>query len=219
MANTPQYLTSSEVNVFPSTRRIYNQDFSPKLMTELAISRLINDLMSTEGFVISPSPSSNFELNIYGYYFQVDNASDIINLFSSDNTVTKIYASIVIENSTAYPELRVPAEIVNGSTPPAYDTTASYIPGQIVTYNGQQYQCIDTTTGAWDSSKWVQLINTFQGLHFTSAIPSLQDLIGTPITGFELHTLLILEKDTDSWTIPNESRLWLDISEIDGGVI
>ena len=229
MANIPQYLTSSEVNVFPSTRRIYNQDFSSKLMTELAISRLINDLMSTEGFVISSSPSENFEVNIHGYYFQIDDATDIIDLFSSDSTVSKIYASIVIENSSAYPELRVPAEISSGSLPEIYNPSNSYIPGQLVRYKTEQqleylqYQCIAETTGTWDSSKWVQLIDTFQGLHFTSDIPTLTDLIGTPTAGFELYTLLILEKVTQGsgfeWIIPDASKLWLDIAEIDGGVI
>lgn len=229
MSNTPQYLTSGEVNVFPSTRRIFNQDFSSKLMTELAISRIINNLMSTEGFVISSQPSTNFELNINGYYFLIDDASNIISLFSDDASVSEIYASIVIENSSPYPELRVPAEIVTGSLPVIYDPTESYVPGQLVRYKTQQqteylqYQCISAATGTWDASKWVQLIDDFQGLHFTSSIPTLVDLIGTPTDGFELHTLLILKKVSQgsgsTWTIPSESRLWLDISTIDGGVI
>ena len=69
MSVIPQYLDSNLINVFPSTRRVYTQEFSPKLMTELAISRSINMLMDTEGFVISESLGELFEINIHGYYF------------------------------------------------------------------------------------------------------------------------------------------------------
>jgi len=69
MAVTPYYLSSDLINVFPSTRRVYTQDFSSKLMTELAISRSINMLMDTDGFVISENLGSPFEINIHGYYF------------------------------------------------------------------------------------------------------------------------------------------------------
>lgn len=38
-----------------------------------------------------------------------------------------------------------------------YDSSASYVPGDMVKYSDRGYQCIDDTTGAWDNTKW-QLI-------------------------------------------------------------
>ena len=80
MAST--YIASTNVNVFPSTRRTYTQDFSARLMTESAIARLVNKLVEVDGFVISntvPAAAEDmFEFNIYGYYFQIKNISSII---------------------------------------------------------------------------------------------------------------------------------------------
>ncbi|MBO7697146.1 MAG: hypothetical protein J6Y28_04610 [Acholeplasmatales bacterium] len=80
MAST--YIASSNVNVFPSTRRTYAQEFSARLMTESAISRIINNLVEVDGFVISnnaPTTADDlFEFNIYGYYFQVKNILSVI---------------------------------------------------------------------------------------------------------------------------------------------
>ena len=71
------YIASDNISVFPSTRRIHSQDFSARLMTESAISRIINNLIDVDGFVISntaPATAEDiFEFNIYGYYFQVKN--------------------------------------------------------------------------------------------------------------------------------------------------
>lgn len=107
-----KYLNSENVNVFPSTRRTYSQSaFSTRLMTESAIARLINKLIDYEGFVISDTINNTlFEVNIYGYYFQIVNLSTFISSnFSSDSA---IYASIIIDPSglPSYQELYVPAE-------------------------------------------------------------------------------------------------------------
>jgi hypothetical protein len=68
--STPVYIQSSNVNVFPSTRRTYAQDFSARLMTESSIARIINSFINSDGFVISDSVSNtSFEFNINGYYF------------------------------------------------------------------------------------------------------------------------------------------------------
>lgn len=37
-----------------------------------------------------------------------------------------------------------------------YDTTRSYYPGDFVTYGNYLYKCLDNTSGAWDSTKWVR---------------------------------------------------------------
>lgn len=215
-----EYLSSDKINVFPSTRRIYSQDFSAKLMTELSIARSINMLMDTEGFVISKNLGANFQINIHGYYFQIENSSYIISLFSGQTGVTSIYASIIIETSTQYPELRVPAELVPEITPEAYNTATTYTPGQLCTYNDNQYQCIRQTTGTFKSADWVQLVNNFQGLIFTSNTPpSLSSILGNNTANFNLYTLRILDFVDGNWIIPDASKLWLDISEIDGGVI
>lgn len=222
MAVTPYYLSSDLINVFPSTRRVYTQDFSPKLMTELAISRSINMLMDTDGFVISENLVGKFEINIHGYYFQISNYSNIISLFNVATTNT-IYASILIDKSNSYPELRVPGELLQDNPPAAYNSSVSYIPGQLVTYNDVQYQCISPTTGTWTPSKWVELVDGFQGLILTSAIPSASDIVGSDASNYNLYTLAILEKIPNTspvqWRIPQRSKFWLDLDEIDGGVI
>ena len=217
------YLNSDEINVFPSTRRIYTQDFSSKLISEAAIARIVNEFLSTEGFIISRSIDAPvFELNIAGYYFQIKGtelnpgASYIQNLFS-DTDATEIYASILIDISNNYPELVVPAEINPGTTPPTYATSGSaYSAGDLVTYDGNQYQClvdIADPAGSFDSSKWVQLSDLFEGLVFTSEVPT------DASTGFVYKTLLIMNKVSDGWELNTDSMFWFDISEIDGGVV
>lgn len=221
MPENVYYLDSDNVNVFPSTRRIYTQDFSAKLMTELAISRITNMLINTDGFIISSDVGSNFRLNIHGYYFELDSSDLVLQLFEDLTSISNIYASILIEKTTSYPELRVPAELNPSVQPEAYDSSVTYIPGQLVTYDGNQYQCISETTGTWDSSKWVQLVSGFQGLIFTSFAPTVEDILGSgSVNEFEIYTLKILEKDAaDNWIIPSESKYWLDLGIIDGGVI
>lgn len=225
MAVTPYYLGSDLVNVFPSTRRVYTQDFSPKLMTELAISRAINMLMDTDGFVISENLNltDQFEINIHGYYFQINNYSNITSLFDASITTT-IYASILIDKSNAYPELRVPGELLQNNPPAQYNSSVSYIPGQLVTYNNVQYQCISPQdAGNWDPSKWVELVDGFQGLILTSDRLSASDIVGSDASNYNLYTLAILEKIPNvtpvQWRIPERSKFWLDLDEIDGGTI
>ena len=105
-----QYVASSNVNIFPSTRRVYPQDFSARLMTESSIARIINKLIDKEGFIISSELNdTSFEFNIFGYYFQIKNFVSYLgtNFSSSLN----IYASIFIDTtSTPFTELYVPQE-------------------------------------------------------------------------------------------------------------
>lgn len=95
------YLNTSKVKVFPSTRRVQTQT-TARLMTEAAMVGIINQLVSSESFIISPqtySDSAPLEINIKGYYFKINNISDIVSNFSS---ATDIYAYIVIDTSNEY---------------------------------------------------------------------------------------------------------------------
>ena len=104
------YVQSSNINVFPSTRRTYHQDFSARLMTEQSIARIINTLIDKDGFVISSDINNNsFEFNIYGYYFQVKYFNTFLN--DTFNNATDVYAAILIDQTDhAFNELYVPAE-------------------------------------------------------------------------------------------------------------
>ena len=208
-------LNSNLINVFPSTRRTYPQEFSSKLMTEQAIVRIVNTLINKQGFVITKQfdVDQPVEFNIFGYYFQVRKGSDIINLFSSQfPPPTNIYAYIDIDDYNGYAELEVPAEL-NGQTIEAYDPTHSYVVGNVVNYNGTNYICIANTTGTWDSSKWSdQVYSTFKGLTFTTSQPDSQN------NRYSLHVLSYIN---NSWTITESSTMWFSINfdEIDGGII
>lgn len=175
MAST--YIASSNVNVFPSTRRTYAQEFSARLMTESAISRIINNLVEVDGFVISnnaPTTADDlFEFNIYGYYFQVKNILSVIEQLSG---ATKLYATIRINHTNdAFYELYVVSE--TGDSP------------------------------------------TFNGIIFTDDGSTPED------TTTDIYkTLLLLEKQGDIWTIPEQSKIKFNrsaigLTEIDGGRI
>lgn len=98
--STPVYIQSSNVNVFPSTRRTYAQDFSARLMTESSIARIINSFINSDGFVISDSVSdTSFEFNINGYYFQLKNFLTFLN--NSFSSSSNVYATIFIDPTNA----------------------------------------------------------------------------------------------------------------------
>lgn len=102
------YLSSDNVSVFPSTRRSSFQ-VSARQMSELRIANLINQLIDMEGFIItSPQEfqkdnNKQFEFNIHGYYFKVN---DVTKLFSQFSDQKDIYASIrLLEVGNDYVEL------------------------------------------------------------------------------------------------------------------
>lgn len=102
------YLSSDNVSVFPSTRRSSFQ-VSARQMSELRIANLINQLIDMEGFIItSPEEfqtdnNKQFEFNIHGYYFKVN---DVTKLFSQFSDQKDIYASIrLLEVGNDYVEL------------------------------------------------------------------------------------------------------------------
>lgn len=87
-------------------------------MTESAIARLVNKLIDYNGFVISEEINNTlFELNLYGYYFQITNMLSFISNTSnfSGNTV---YASVIINSigTPSYQELYVPSETSSVTT-------------------------------------------------------------------------------------------------------
>ena len=78
-------------------------------MSELRIANLINQLIDMEGFIItSPQEfqkdnNKQFEFNIHGYYFKVN---DVTKLFSQFSDQKDIYASIrLLEVGNDYVEL------------------------------------------------------------------------------------------------------------------
>lgn len=112
------FISSSDINVFPSTRRTYPQEFSARLMTEAAIAQIINKLIEVDGFVISETvpltANDIFEFNIYGYYFQVKNIQSVIESLTGS---TSLYATIRINHTNdAFYELYVPTETGDNPT-------------------------------------------------------------------------------------------------------
>lgn len=102
------YLATENVVVFPSTKRANNQ-VSARLLTEQAIVGIVNKLIESDGFVITPDEkvfdSHYFEFNIHGYYFKVSAVKLITDLFNLDGNVLNIYGNIIIEKSGNYDEL------------------------------------------------------------------------------------------------------------------
>lgn len=99
------FLESTQVKVFPSTRRGTNQ-VSARLITEYFLVGIVNKLIDTQGFVITPDPPSGyfpqtstaqFEFNIHGYYFVIANISKILSEF---RTSQEIYARIKLTDDS-----------------------------------------------------------------------------------------------------------------------
>lgn len=121
------YLPTEDIFVFPSSRRM-NKQVSARLISEASLANIVNKLIETDGFVITPEPESGdyveqgfiptepFEFNIYGYYFKADSANKIINLFDNVSPYT-IYANIYLDQSTDpnYVELAGQDDYINES--------------------------------------------------------------------------------------------------------
>lgn len=121
MAATPKYVLSQNAYVFPSTRRASNQ-LTARLMSETSITGMINNFIDTDGYVITNFSQSQvgasglddpFEFNIFGYYFKVDKARSICNLFQTSNA---IYAYIVLDKTGDYYELMGQDDDTSGSS-------------------------------------------------------------------------------------------------------
>lgn len=91
------YLDSSNVKVFPFAKFRGETDISSRLFYEDNISRLIRQVVDTEGFVVSGSITSagftsqeGLAINIHGYYFYITKETSIV----PSETSTTCYASI-----------------------------------------------------------------------------------------------------------------------------
>ena len=121
----PNYLATEDIYVFPSARRM-NKQVSARLISEASLANIVNKLIETDGFVITPEPepiegdadsqkyalmgfipSNPFEFNVYGYYFNAVTAQKILNLFSGQSVDT-IYANIYLDSTSVpnYVELK-----------------------------------------------------------------------------------------------------------------
>lgn len=129
------YLATEDIFVFPSARRM-NKQVSARLVSEASLANIVNKLIETDGFVITPEPEEGnyidngfipnepFEFNIHGYYFKTNTANDIYkvvfgNSYTFDspasNETSTIYANIYLDISTDpnYVELKVQDGSIN----------------------------------------------------------------------------------------------------------
>lgn len=81
-------LYSSSVKVYPSARRGATNAYS-RLLSEEAMTRLINTLIDYDGFVISDD-NNTLRFNIKGFYFEVE-LDTLTDEFSAE---TSIYGTI-----------------------------------------------------------------------------------------------------------------------------
>lgn len=139
-------ITSDNIQVFPSTRRSSYQ-VSARLMSESSFTNIVNRLIDTDGFVITPdtdvatSQESHstataydvFEFNVHGYYFKI---SDIREVFNSFTSAISIYAKIVLDT-------------------PSFDSIYYELQGQ------------DTNDGTTENPNY-----HYYGVEFTSSLPS-----------------------------------------------
>lgn len=110
-------ISSDKIKVFPFAKYRNTVDLGSRLFYENNISRIIYQLVDTDGYVISGAVNSIGELtetlkiNIHGYYFEIASGQSLI---PSDETDTgKIYAYI-----------KVSKEIT--------DSTGSVLPPQLI---------------------------------------------------------------------------------------
>lgn len=101
------YLATEDIFVFPSARRM-NKQVSARLVSEASLANIVNKLIETDGFVITPepeqpestdpdyniklkyceqgfTPSESFEFNVHGYYFNAVSANAIYKVVFGNN--------------------------------------------------------------------------------------------------------------------------------------
>ena len=105
------YLASSNVKVFPFARfREQANDIASRLFYEENISRLVRQVVDTEGFVVSGGITSTgvtsqegLAINIHGYYFYIEKETSIVPT-DTDNPTT-CYVSIQLTSEGPVSEL------------------------------------------------------------------------------------------------------------------
>lgn len=90
-----KYITSSNIAVFPSTKR-GNEQTSARELSEKSLARLVSQIIDTDSFIISYKDNI-IEFNIHGYYFKF---SDVTNyLITNFASATDVYAHILISDT------------------------------------------------------------------------------------------------------------------------
>lgn len=94
------YITTNNIEVFPSTKRVDAQRTS-RLLVESNLVSLVNRLVDKDSFVITQEFATNkpVELNLNGYYFKIASGEDLTSL--ATNNETRIWASIVVTAPSA----------------------------------------------------------------------------------------------------------------------
>lgn len=122
-----EYVQSSEILVFPATRRTYDSNKS-RLLSEMALTSIVNKMIDYAGFVITEDISTNgdlnkpFDFNIMGYYFHLDSLSSIIDTVGGLSIGESIWGIIELAGED-YVELKegdVSTDLSNPSAPTMY---------------------------------------------------------------------------------------------------
>lgn len=101
-----KYIESEKIDVFPFAK--YRPDhLNNRLFYENNLTRLIRQLVDTEGFIISGGidekgkTTSVFEINIHGYYFRIEGGTELVDSSSTDSTLTgsSLYACIQLDDN------------------------------------------------------------------------------------------------------------------------
>lgn len=94
-----------KVKVFPSAKRLADKQRSARLMAEVNIVNIVNQLLDTDGFVISKSVDENlFKFNLGGYYFELTEAG-VADAKSVGEPTGAVWAVLGSKTGDEYPEL------------------------------------------------------------------------------------------------------------------
>lgn len=97
------YLNSDNISVFPCANRDAKY-IASKLTTERNLTNIINSIVTTNGFVLSySSTSDNIQFVLGGYYFEVKNLNVGLTEFT---TATTIHANIKLDGTDPYLEIQ-----------------------------------------------------------------------------------------------------------------
>lgn len=130
------YLDSDKIKVFPFAKTRADDDISSRLFYEENISRLVRQVVDTEGFVVSGGITSTgitsqegLAINIHGYYFYIEKETSIV----PDESSTTCYASIKLTSGGSVSELigqdndKGKFDALNFTNIPPEDTNVFYV--------------------------------------------------------------------------------------------
>lgn len=146
------YISSDKIKVFPFAKyRGNNYDLGSRLFYENNISRLIYQLIDTDGFIISGNVNNNgvvidstFDFNLKGYYFSISAGTSLVP--ADIGNADAIYAQISLTDTT-------PAELQGQD-----NDDNNFEPLQIVTQpsiseNTFNLKLLDKTDNRWQIAK------------------------------------------------------------------